>query len=112
MGQAKLQTINWQSQHKGNHLLQLRLFPLVFLIVVEGRLNGLVHMLGASDGVGAGEGPSPDILGNGVNSVVAPETNPTLPPELDCADCNGVVGEGCAVPYDCRSPARASSCRR
>lgn len=68
-------------------------------------------MLGASDGVGAGDGPAPDILGNGVNSADDPDAKPTLPPAL-ALDCKGVVGDGCVAPDAGRSPARASSCRR
>lgn len=53
-----------RNQNEGlDHSLQLRLFPFVFFMVVEGRVNGLVQTLGASLVVGTGEGPTLEIPG-------------------------------------------------
>ncbi|KAJ5720632.1 uncharacterized protein N7483_008566 [Penicillium malachiteum] len=64
-----------------NYLLQLRLFPSVFLMVVDGKLKGLVHILGASLAVGAGEGASLQVCTTGrpENSACSPAL------DRDCA---------------------------
>lgn len=78
--------------------LQVRLFPLVLLIVVEGRVNGLVHTLGASLVVGIGEGPTLDISGLPGNWTGGSEANTLVSPAIDW---RGVFRERWAVLYAC-----------
>lgn len=59
--------------------LQLRLFFFVFLIVVEGKLKGLVQMLAVSLIEGAGEGVALDALGSSGISTAAATTSSVLP---------------------------------
>lgn len=91
-----------------NYPLQVRLFPLVFLMVVEGSVNGLVQTLGASLIVGTGEGPILDIPGLAGNWTTGSETYRVV--SAGSAG-RGVMG-GCVAPHTCCSRTCASSCRR